>query len=226
MALAPSFTVVQDDGGLTAVATNTTTYGGANQDRNEAAEIILWSKTDKDGNRVFTNPDQGDVLTKLIYSVATLVSGLYELIWLRIQPYDGSTAYVEEQSTGGAITQYPSTVYYPATGFVYRCIVPTTGNLPTDTNFWEVVEFNSSIPLIIGNPNIEQYIKNVDILYGINKCITGRLAGEGCNCESSDREYNMNLFSKYLSATSNFNAGNIYEFEAIIEELNTSCVEC
>jgi hypothetical protein len=225
MPLAPSFTVVQDNGGLLATATNTTTYGGANQDRNEAAEYVLWSKTDKDGNRVFTNPDQGDVLTKLIYSVSAAVSGLYELIWLRFQFYDAGTPYVEEQTSGGNITQYASVFYYGTTGKVYKAIVPSTGQNPEDTNYFVEVPL-ASLYTLLGNTNLEQYIKNFDGLYAINKCITGRLAGEGCNCESSDKEYNMDLFSKYLSATSNFNAGNIYEFQALIEELNTACVEC
>lgn len=225
MALSPSFTIAQDNGGLTATATNTTTYGGANQDRDEAAEFVLWSKTDKDGNRVFTNPDQGDVLTKLIYTVAAVVSGLYELIWLRIQFYSAGANYVEEQTSGGVITQYASVFYYGTTGKVYKAIVPSTGQDPTDTNYFVEVTV-ASLYTLINNTNLEQYIKNFDGLYAINKCITGRLAGEGCNCESSDREYNMDLFSKYLSATSNFNTGNIYQFEAQIEELNTSCVEC
>jgi hypothetical protein len=225
MPLSPSFTIVQDNGGLTATATNTTTYGGANQDRNEAAEFVLWSKTSKAGVRVYTNPDQGDVLTKLIYTVATAVSGLYELIWLRFQFYGAGANYVEEQSSQGVITQYASVFYYGTTGKVYKAIAASTGEDPEDTNFFVEVPV-ASLYTLIDNTNLEQFIKNFDSLYTINKCITGRLADEGCNCQGSDKEYNMDLFSKYLSATSNFNAGNIYQFEALIEELNTSCVEC
>lgn len=223
MPLSPSFTVQTNDGGLTATATNTTTYGSPNQDRNEAAEYVLWSKTDKDGNRTFDNPDQGDVLTKLIYSVALTVSGLYELIWLRIQPYDAGANYVEQQESGGVITQYPSIVYY--NDVVYKCIAPSSGNLPTDTNFFEPVPLNQ-LQTLLGNTNIEEYIKNVNINYHINKCITARLAGQGCNCSSSDAEYNLDLYNKYLSAESNFNAGNIYAYEEIIEKLNTMCEQC
>lgn len=225
MALQPAFTVVQNDGGLTASATNTTAYGSPEQDRNEAAEYVLWSKTDKEGARTFTNPDQGDVLTKLAYTVATLISGLYELIWLRIQFYDNATPYVEQQQSGSQITQYPSIVYYAATNKVYRCIAPTTGNLPTNTNFWEEVPL-ADMDDLLGNPNIEQYIKNVDIIYHIDKCITKRLADAGCDCGIADVEYNHTLFSLYLSAKSNFNAGNVYEFEEIIADLNTRCGQC
>ena len=223
MALAPSFTIVQNNGGATATATNTTVYGSPEEDRNEAAEYVLWSKTDKNGNRDFTNPDQGDVLTKLAYTVDTPVSGLYELIWLRIQPYDNATAYVEQQESGGVITQYPSVVYY--NGSVYKCIAPTTGNLPTDVTYWEVVPL-ASLQDLLGNSNIEEYIKNWDGIYQINKCITSRLAEAGCDCGVQDREYNQELFSLYLAAKSNFEIGNIYEFEEIIEELNTKCVQC
>lgn len=225
MALSPTFTIVQDDGGLTATATNTTNYGGANQDRNEGAEFVLWSKTDEDGNRVFTNPDQGDVLTKLIYSVDSLVSGLYELIWLRFQFYDAAANYVEQQSSGGVITQYASVFYYGTTGKVYKAIAPSTGQDPEDTNYFVEVPLGDLYTLI-DNPNLEQYIKNWDGIYAINKCITGRFANAGCNCGSDDREYNIRLFSDYISANSNFNAGNVYEFQKIIAKLNTTCVQC
>ena len=227
MALTPAFTIVQDSGGLTATATNTTAnYGtGGNQDRNEAAEVVLWSKTDKDGNRVFTNPDQGNVLTKLIYSVATAVSGLYELIWLRIQPYDNGASYVEQQESSGVITQYPSIVYYPSTGLYYKCTAPSTGNLPTDTNFWVDVPL-AQLYTLLGNTTIEQFIKKFSSTYAINACITAKLAGQGCECSSEDKDYNMDLFADLVSAESNYNAGNYYQFEAIIEDLNTRCVQC
>lgn len=225
MALSPSFTVVQDNGGETATATNTTTYGTPEQDRDEAAEFVLWSKTDKDGNRTFHNPDQGDVLTKLVYSVLTAISGLYELIWLRIQFYDSGANYVEQQESGGVITQYPSVFYYGTTGKIYKAIVPSTGQDPEDTDFFEEVTIDD-LHTLLGNTNIEEYIKNVNIVYHVNKCITKRLAEAGCDCGIKDREYNQELFSLYLSAQSNFNTGNIYEFEEIIAQLNTKCVQC
>lgn len=226
MPLTPAFTIVQDDGGATATATNTTAdYGtGGNQNRNDAAEFVLWSKTDADGNRVFTNPDQGNVLTKLIYSVATAVSGLYELIWLRIQPYDPGTAYVPQVGTA-PITQYPSIVYYPTTGLVYKCIAASTGNLPTDTDFWEEVPL-ASLYTLLGNDTLDEFIENFDSTYTINKCITKKLAANGCACSSEDRDYTSKLFSLLVSANSNYNEGNIYKFQEIIAELNTLCVAC
>jgi hypothetical protein len=225
MALSPSFTVTQNNGGETATATNTTTYGAPNQDRDEAAEFVLWSKTDKDGNRSLDNPDQGDVLNKTVYTVNTPISGLYELIWLRIQFYDVAANYVEEQESGGVITQYASIFYYSTTGKVYKAIAPSTGEDPEDTDFFVEVPLDQ-LQTILGNTNIEQFIQNEDIIYHINKCITSRLAKMGCECSLTDREYNQELFSLYLSATSNYNAGNVYEFEEIIEQLNTRCVEC
>ena len=87
----------QDPDGTTGTVTDSTTSGGypsPNADRGDAANYLLWSKTDKDGNRVFDNPSFGSVLSVVSWAVDTPVSGLYEAIMLRISPYDGATAYV------------------------------------------------------------------------------------------------------------------------------------
>lgn len=237
MPITPAFTIVQDSGGTTATATNTTPdYGGSNPERSDGAEFVLWSKTDKEGARSFNNPDQGNVLTKLVYTVETPVSGLYELIWLRIPVWDSSNNYLQQVNSGDEITQYPSIVYYPVDGKVYKCIQdapafslpppdPDLEPYPTNTLFWVEVPLDQLVDLL-GNTEIQELIKNFNSIYAINKCITGRFAGAGCSCSDEDKKYNADLFSKYVSATSNYNAGNIYKFEEIIADLNVACPAC
>src|SRR5687767_14640731 len=121
-----SFTQTADDI-ESGVVTNLTDYGvSGNPLRSAKDEYLLWSKTDKNGVRTFTNPDQENVLSNLTYNVATLTDGHYEGIILRIDIYDNGTPYVVDD-----------VVYH--SGSVYIATASTTGNLPTDTNFWAVV---------------------------------------------------------------------------------------
>lgn len=220
MAIVTEF--AQDTDGTTGVVTDATTAGGyptPNTDRGDAADYMLWAKTDEEGERVFHNPDFGNVLSIISWAVETEVSGLYEAIFLRVSPYDNSTAYVEEQESGGIITQYPSIVYYPSTDKVYLCIAPSTGNLPTDTNFWEEV---TDLSEIIDNTTIEQEILDVASDRLINIRIAKVGAGLGCNCSAQDRQTFNDYVGQMRSAEINFASGNIYEYEKIIEELNDS----
>jgi hypothetical protein len=225
MALTRSFTITQQDGGETAIAVNTTVYGTPNQDRDDAAEYALWSKTNSAGNRTFNNPDQGSVLTALQYTVETEIDGWYELIIPRIQPYNNATAYVEQQSSGSAVTQYASIVYYQPTNKVYKCIAPTTGNLPTNTNFWVELSI-TDLPSNLDNTNIDVYYKNFNAEYLTNNCIRDKFSDAGCECDEKNRNRNQQLLYMKQSADINFANGNPELFEKIIRQLETDCTQC
>jgi hypothetical protein len=214
MPLSYLLTITQDDGGETATIDNDTTYGGANQDRNEAAEYLLWSKTDKNGTRVFDDPDQGNVLTNLQYIVNTPIDGHYEAIVLRIQPYNAGSNYVEEQTSGAAITQYASVFYYATTGKVYKAIAASTGQDPEDTDYFEEVTAENLYTLI-GNSNLETFYEDFKGEYLTNAALRDRFANVAC-CTAEDRDYNQTLLYLKQSADINFANENYSEYENII----------
>jgi hypothetical protein len=224
MALSFAFTITQVDGGLTATAVNTTTYGTPNQDRDEAAQVLLWSKTDKNGLRTFTNPDQGDVLNNLSYTVTTLTDGWYEGINVRIQPYDAGANYVEEQSSGGSITQYASIFYYATDGKYYKAIAPSTGQTPTDTDYFEEVTL-TTLADNLANTNIEVTYHNFYSEYRTNVCIRDK-DDDCCQCGDPDRDYVDGLYSLKQSADTNYANGNPEIMEKIIRELEATCTQC
>lgn len=222
MALTRVFTIAQEDGGLTAQAVNTTVYGTPNQDRNEAAEYVLWSKTDQNGLREFHNPDSGDVLTETIYELETAIDGWYELIVPRIQPYDAAANYVEEQSSGGVVTQYASIFYYPTTDKVYKAIAPSTGQSPTDTIYFEEV---TDLSTELDNTNIDVYYKNFYSEYRTNVCIRDK-DDANCHCSNKDDAYIDGLYSLKQSADTNFANDNPEIMDKIIRELENTCTQC
>lgn len=230
MALSPSFDIVQQDGGLTAIAENTTVYGSPNQDRDDAAEFVLWSKTDKDGNRNFNNPDQGNVLTNLLYTVSTTnggsetYDGWYELIRVRVQPYDAGVNYVEQQSSGGEITQYASMFYYDTTGKIYKAIAPSTGQDPEDTNYFVEVTL-TDLPDNLDNTNIDVYYQNFYCEYATNICIRDK-DDQNCACGCKDQDYINGLYALKQSADTNFANDNPEVMEKIIRQLESECTQC
>ena len=224
MALSPSFTITQQDGGLTALGVNTTVYGSPNQDRDDAAEFVLWSKTDLAGARVFTNPDQGNVLTNLEYSLTTLVDGWYELIRSRIQPYNVGANYVEEQSSGGEITQYASMFYYPTDGKIYKAIAASTGQDPTNPAYFVEVPIED-LAANLANTNIEVYYQNFYSEYRTNVCIRDK-DDNSCACGNKDRDYVDGLYSLKQSADTNYANGNPEIMEKIIRQLEADCTQC
>lgn len=226
MALAPSLTFTQDADDITiGVVEDTTTYGSPNQDRGDAANYLLWSKTDKDGNRVFDNPLSGDELSVLTWSVNTLKDGFYEAIWLRIQPYDAGANYVEQQQTGSTITQYASVFYYPSTDKVYKAIIASTGELPTNTNaFVEVVDLST----VIDNSNLEDFILNVYTRPRASRAasiLMGKLDDELCpNPTPKDREKAYLIDGLIISADSEVAQSNYREMDKIMRLIERKTV--
>lgn len=224
MALAPSYDIDQQDGGLVAIATNTTVYGSPNQDRDDAAEYVLWSKTDQAGARIFYNPDQGDVLTTLIYTVQTPIDGWFELIRLRIQFYNAGTPYVPQESSGGEITQYASIFYYATTDKVYKAIVDSTGQDPEDTNYFTEIPL-TEMSGILDNTNIEVYYQDFYGEYRTNACIRDK-DDANCSCSNKDDDYVSGLYALKQSADTNFANGNPEIMEKIIRDLTNTCTQC
>ncbi len=224
MALEISFT--QDSSGETGTVTDDTVdgeYPSPDVDREDAANYLLFCKTDKDGERTYDNPEFGDVLEIVSWDVETPVSGLYEAILLRISIFDAGANYVEEQTSGDVITQYASIVYYGAENKVYKAIAAGVGNLPTDEDYFEEV---TDLSEVIDNTNIEQEIININSDKLIDKCIAAKFANGGCDCSFEDAQQNNQLMAQKRSAEINFASGNIYEYEKIIEKLNSTCALC
>jgi hypothetical protein len=229
MALHPSFVFTQDADDISiGVFSNTTPdYGvGGNQTRNESAECILWSKTDQNGNRSFNNPDQGDVLTNLLYNVQTPTDGFYEGIRLRIGVFDILDTYVEEQSSGGVVTQYASIVYYNPTQKIYKAIQAGSGNLPTDTDFWEEVpeeDWGDLIP----NTNVDVYIENIRIETRVSRCLSTKFSKlDDCTCQNSNDRTNKEAYylnGLLISADAKWASGDYTEYEALIRKIISKC---
>lgn len=226
MAFTNSLTFTQNQDIETGVVADATDYGvSGNPIRSAKSNYLLWAKTDKNGVRTFSNPDSEDVAANLTYDVATAADGHYEGILLRIANYNGATAYVEQQMSGSTITQHASVVYY--NGVVYRAIAPGTGNLPTDTDFWEVV---SDLSTLIANTNVEVYIEHFYIKVRASQCVNSKFEDmDGCGCSGSDMyrlKNSLQLKAMLISSDLAFEDENYALMEKIITEINASCSEC
>lgn len=218
-----TFTQATDiDAGVVADASD---YGvSGNPLRSDTANYLLWSKTDQDGNRTFTNPSSGDVLATLSYSVVTLIDGYYEAILLRINIYSGAVAYVPEQSSGGVITQYAAIVYYD--GVVYKCIANSTDNLPTDTAFFEPV---TDLSTILDNTNVDVYIEEVYIKVRSSRCANEKFdesCGCGCNGDLEKMKPGLTIRYKLIAADSAFVNNNPEQMDKIIRDIEATCANC
>lgn len=229
MALHPDLSFTQDADDITiGIVDNTTPdYGtGGNPARVDAAEYLLWSKTNLNAVRDFLPVDQGNVLTSLQYNVESPMDGWYEGVRLRIQPYSAGANYVEQQSVGPVITQYASIFYYGTTNKVYKAILPSTGQDPVNTLYFvEVLEedFSDLIP----NTNVEVFIKNFYVKTRVSRCLSGLFAKlDDCSCSNGNarqNNYAYYLRGLVISADSEFAQGSPNEMEKIIRQVNTKC---
>jgi hypothetical protein len=222
MALSPStsFTQNVDDIYSGVVADTTSNYGGSNPLRGDAANYLLWSKTDQNGNRVFNNPDFGAVLAIMQWTVTISVSGWYERMLMRIQPYNNGSSYVPEISSGGIITQYASVVYYAATNKVYKCILSSTGHLPTDATYWVEVP---DLSTLIGNTNITTTITNTYVRSTVDESMKRLFAslGKYRACDDKEVERADRLDALLIAADSEVTQGNYDDMDKIIQDLNS-----
>jgi len=225
LTLSTSFTQDSNDVNAGVVADTTANYGtGGNQARGDAANYLLWSKTDENGNRVFNNPNFGNVLSIMSWSVTMAVGGWYERMLMRVQPYNGATAYVPEIEVNGVITQYASIVYYPTENKVYQCIVASTGNLPTNSTYWEEV---TDLGTIVDNTNIEIDIENTYVRSIVDDKIKRLFAAIGRNCGCDDKAVQRaeGLDALLISADSEVEQGNYDQMDHIITYLESQLTQ-
>lgn len=224
LTLSTSFTQDSNDVNAGVVADTTANYGtGGNPVRSAAANYLLWSKTDGDGNRVFNNPPAGDVLSIMSWNVTMAVGGWYERMLMRVQIYSGAP-YVPEISSSGIITQYASIVYYGSTDKVYKCILATTGNLPTNATYWEEV---TDLSDIIDNTNIQIDIENTYVRSIVDQKIKTLYGAIGRNCACDDKEVIRanKLDALLISADSEVEQGNYDDMSLIIAYLESQLTQ-
>lgn len=225
LTLSTSFTQDANDVNSGVVADTTANYGtGGNQARGDAANYLLWAKTDENGNRVFSNPNFGNVLSIMSWNVTMAVGGWYERMLLRVQPYNGATAYVPEIEVNGVITQYASIVYYPTENKVYKCIVASTGNLPTNGTYWEEV---TDLSTIIDNTNIEIDIENTYVRSIVDQKMKTLFAAIGRNCACDEKEVLRanRLDALLIAADSEVEQGNYDDMDKIITYLESQLTQ-
>lgn len=214
MPLIDSLIFTQDTDIATGVVADASDYGvGGNPARSAKANYLLWSKTDKNGVRTFSNPSQGNVLSNLSYAVATATDGHYEGILMRFDIYDNGTAYDEDDA-----------VY--DNGSVYRATQATTGNLPTDANFWEVV---SDLSTLISNSSVDVYIEDFYIKVRASQCVNSKFTNmDNCGCSKDLYSISgaLQLKAMLITADLAFADDNPSLMEKIISEINATCSEC
>lgn len=223
MALSPSTSFTQDVDDIHAgvVADTTSNYGtGGNPARGDAANYLLWSHTDQNGVRTFNNPAAGNVLTIMSWDVTMSAGGWYERMLMRIQPYNNATAYVAQIESGGVVSQYASIVYYAATNKVYKCILASTGNLPTNTTYWTEV---TDLSTIIANTNVTTTISNTYVRSiaddGVKELFKNM--GSTCGCDEKLNKKAYLLDGLLIAADAAVEAGNYDEMEKIINYLES-----
>ena len=227
MALTPSTSYTQDASDVNAgvVADTTPDYGtGGNPVRSAAANYLLWAKLDYSGNRTFDNPDFGDVLSIMSWNVVVTLSGWYQRMLMRIQIYVGATAYVPQIEVNGVVTQFASIVYYAATNKVYKCILASTGNLPTNATYWEEV---TDLSTIIQNTNISVTITDTYIRSTVDQKMKNvfKSIGRNCGCDDTEVQRAMKSYALLVAADSEVNDDNYDDMEQIIAELEANLTQ-
>lgn len=233
MPLSPSTSYTQDVDDVSAgvVADTTPNYGvGGNPVRSAAANYLLWCHTDENGDRTFNNPNFGDVLSIMSWNVTMVsvnnvsIGGWYERMLMRIQIYDNATPYVAQIESNGVVSQYASIVYYASTNKAYKCILPTTGNLPTDATYWEEV---TDLSTIIANTNVSTTITNTYIRSIADEGVKQLFAAMGrtCGCDEKANKKAYLLDGLLISSDSEVEQGNYDDMEKIIAYLESQLVQ-
>jgi hypothetical protein len=227
MALTPSTSYTQDASDVNAgtVADTTSNYGtGGNPARGDAANYLLWAKLDFSGNRTFDNPDFGDVLTIMAWSVVITLSGWYQRMLMRIQPYNAGTAYVPQIEVNGVVTQFASILYYATTNKVYKNILACTGIVPTNTTYFEEV---TDLSTIIQNTNVSVTITDTYIRSTVDQKMKNvfKELGRNCGCDDTEVKRAMKLYALLVSANSEVNDDNYDDMEKIIVELEANLTQ-
>lgn len=232
MALENSVCLIYTDECTLHKYSNKTVYGTPNQDRNQAAEILIAAYVDEDEVEIFLTVDSTPYISKLEYDINNTIDGHYRYERLRFQFWSGATAYVKKVvDVNNIITTYPSLVYYTVTGKFYKALENHT-NVAPDTavtgiiNWIEVSDF--TIAEIRLNPNIEAFVN--DLLFDCRgkKCAKTELLKINCGCIDDFKKLLPFLKRKvYLAAArSRADDENLKEAEIITRELSKLCGNC
>lgn len=232
MPLTPSTSYTQDvdDVALGVGADTTPDYGvGGNPVRSAAANYFLWCKTDKDGNRTFNNPAFGDVLSIMSWNLSLVeinnqpAGGWYERMLMRIQIYSGGSSYVPQIESGGVVSQYASIVYYGSTNKVYKNILASTGNIPTNGTYWEEV---TDLSTIIANTNISTTISNTYVRSVVDSKMKNafKILGRNCACDDKEVLRDVKLDALLIAADAEVEDGNYDDMAFIIEYLEQQLI--
>lgn len=231
MALVDSVCLIYTDECTLHKYNNKTVYGTPNQDRNQAAEILIVAHVTEKSVEEFITVDSTPYLTKLEYDINTTKDGHYRYERMRFQFWNSGTSYVKKVVDGNnIITTYPSLIYYQATGKFYKAlenhsnIAPDSGS--GTTNWSEITDF--TIAEIRLNPNIEVFIS--DLLYDCRsrKCTKKELLKLDCGCVDDLTKLLPFLRKKILltSARSKADDQKLQEAETITRVLEKLCGNC
>lgn len=206
---------------------NQTVYGGAEDDRNEGAEVLIAAHVDEDEVENFVTVDSTPYLTKTLYDIPNTIDGHYHIETLRFPIWSIATPYViEVRDSNDIITTYASVVYYTITGKFYKCKLANTGQLPTNTTYYtEILDFTdselrSSNKIVVGETDqlfdhrVKVCVK--DELY--------RIISNSCNTEDVSKLLPY-LKKKILltGAQAKLEDAKPEHAEVIIRELSTYC---
>jgi hypothetical protein len=215
---------------------NKTIYGTPNQDRNQAAEILIAAhvtvaENNEPAIEEFITIDSIPYLTKLEYDINTTEDGHYRYERLRFQFWSNVANYVKKVvDVNNIITTYPSLIYYQATGKFYKALENHTNIAPDSgsgsINWQEVTDF--TIAEIRLNPNIEAFVSNLLFDCRSRKCTKNELVKLDCACMDDIKKLLPFLRRKILltSARSKADDQKPEQAETIIRVLDKMCGNC
>lgn len=220
MALDPVFgstisTSITDE---TATLTDATVYGGANPARSTVAVFLELWKLDEDAAETAVTVSNSEPETVTSWSFTYTDDGWYRARMYIIEEFSIIVAYTTDD------------IVYYTDGNLYKAIQDSTGNLPTDTAFFELVtEYEDTV--IDGNNVIAEYYDFVLVEYG-KKC-AGDANAEWArqqDCGSCDKLKLTESFLKkrgLVIAIQRFAAiSQFSKAEELARKLETTCESC
>ena len=208
---------------------NVTVYGGAEENRGDAAEFMLIAKVDVEGVRTFLLVENNDPLAQLKYEFPTAIDGHYLFALLRIRIYNPATTYVWEIVNGdGIVTQAASVVYLAATTTVYKAKVNNfAGIAPNAVNgadYWDVV---SDLTTLIDYGSIITHIHNdlVDVYLRDRAKDLMKIAIDKYGCSDCVNSEEYKKAGVVLFRLNGINALNWEEKSAEMEEATRALTE-
>jgi hypothetical protein len=137
MALTRTQTLTKTTDCAVFVITNTTIYGGLEEDRDDAAEVLIIAHVTEDGEEEFATVDSTPYLSKVAYNITNELDGHYHGEFLRFPLWvNGNVYYPEILDVNDIITSYANLVYNTATETFYKNILNTNSVEPGVTSDW------------------------------------------------------------------------------------------